>query len=210
MVNLKSFILKEEIKSSHAAKFIDYQDNFHDDVLQDLTDKLTASWKKLAEEFNEVQPSEFRINQVKEKNPDALLGVEFDAKDVPVGVGRFNKPKMALASVKLSHAYTRESRKQMIKKLLAETKSVFEKTIGSNKKAFAIKMNSGNYQTLFHVRQSDDDTIKIQFKTLERDKKNNLYSNEVIKTIFIVGVEHGKENSKSKQFDRVFFIDYTQ
>jgi len=210
MLNLRNFILKEEIKSSHAAKLIDYQDNFHDDILDDLISDLSASWKSLAEELNQTDAPENRVEFVKSKNPDALLGVEFDSKDVPVGLGRFNKPKSSLVSVKISHAYSRETRKRMIKKVLAEAKSVFEKVLSKNKKAFSIKMNSGNYQTLFHVKMSDDETVKLQFKTLERDKKSGAFTDEVIKTIFIVGVEHGKESSKSKQFDRVFFIDYTQ
>lgn len=207
MLNLKSFILNEEIKAAHAVKFLDYQDNFHDDVQEDLITLLSKEWKKSAEKLSSsTTPHEGRVEDMKFKNPEPFLGIEFTNEETQIGVGRFTSPKMSPISVKISHAYTAEQRKILIRNLLSVAKGVFEIIILKNKDAFDIKMASGNHKTLFVVKNdADEQAVKLQFKTSEKNNKS-----EIAKTIFMVGVEHGKEGSKSKHFDRVFFVDFTK
>lgn len=208
-LNLKRFIVKEEIRSSHAVKFLDYQDNFHDDVQEDLVALLSKEWKKLTSKLAETKPHGERAEDMALKNPEAFLGIEFTNAEANVGSGRFSKSKLTSVSVKISHAYSTDQRRVLIKHYLDLAKECFEKIIKKNEDAFAIKMASGNVKILFHAKKSDDETVKLQFKTIDKQKDTNA-KDEVVKTIFMVGVEHGKEGSKTKHYDRVFFIDYTK
>ena len=205
-LNLKNFILDEGIKSSHAVKFIDYQDNFHDDILEDLVKYLSKDWKKSVERRQKEKPDENRTAEILLKNPKAFTSIEFSTKEIPVGLNRFPKPKTSSLSIKISHAYDINDRRSLIRVFLDDAQNVFEKVVHKNEDAFSIKFLSGKHKTLFYVVRGDDSTIKLQFKTFDKDKT----SKEIIKTIFMVGVDHGKENSKTKNYDRIFFIDYTR
>lgn len=208
-LNLKNFIIREEIRSSHAVKFLDYQENFHDDVQEDLVALLSKEWKKLVDKLSTVKPHGERAENMALKNPEAFLGLEFTNAEANVGSGRFSKPKVTSVSVKISHAYSADQRRVLVKQFLDSAKESFEKIINKNEEAFAIKMASGNVKILFHAKKSDDETVKLQFKTIDK-QKDSATKDEVVKTIFMVGVEHGKEGSKSKHYDRIFFIDYTK
>lgn len=207
-LNLKNFILEEGIKSSHAVKYIDYQDNFHDDVQEDIVDALSKQWKKSVEFKQKVKPDPERAEDMSLKNPNAFLGIEFSSKETPIGVGRFPKPKVTSVSVKISHAFNSDTRRILIRGFLDDAQHIFEKIVHKNEDAFSIKFTSGKHKALFHVVRSDDSTVKIQFKTVEKDQNKN--SKEIVKTIFMVGVDHGKEGSKTKHYDRIFFVDYTR
>ncbi len=204
-VNLKNFILQEEIKSSHAAKYIDYQENFHDEILEDLIEDLSKEWKKnVLIRAKKNIPNEEYVKDILLKNSNPFLGIEFSNKEILVGNGRFSRPKSSLISVKISHAYDSITRKSLIKKFLLDAENIFEKIIQKNENAFNIKFLSGKQKTLFHISKTDN-SIKIQFKTHDKNS-----SKELIKTIFMVSVEHGKEGSKSKNYDRIYFLDYTK
>jgi len=205
-LNLKNFILEEGIKSSHAAKYLDYQDNFHDDVLEDLMVALSKQWKKTVEIRSKNLPDKDRAEDMALKNPKAFLGIEYSGAEATVGVGRFPKAKTTSMSVKISHAFSYESRRSLIRGFLDDAQHIFETVVHKNEDAFAIKFTSGKHKTLFHVVRSDDSTVKIQFKTVDKEKG----SKEIVKTIFMVGVDHGKEGSKTKHYDRIFFVDYTR
>lgn len=207
-LNLKNFILEEGIKSSHAVKLIDYQDNFHDDVQEDLIAALSKQWKKSVEHRKNDKPDEERATEISLKNPNAFLGIEFSTKEVSVGLGRFPKAKITSVSVRISYAFNADTRRLLIRGFLNDAQHIFETIVHKNEDAFSIKFESGKHKALFHVVRSDDSTVKIQFKTLEKNKDKN--PKEIVKTIFMVGVEHGKEGSKTKNYDRVFFIDYTR
>jgi hypothetical protein len=206
MANLRTFIINEDMKASHAVKFLSFQDNFHDDVLEDIVAALSKDWKKLVEtKSNSIQAHAEKVDDLVFKNPDAFTGIEFDNKEIQIGAGRFSKTKTAIISVKISYAFTAIQRKALIKDFLYTAKSTFEKILHKNIDAFNVKLVSGSFHNLFNIKVGDDDTVKIQFKT--KDKGTN---EEIVKTIFMVGVEHGKEASKIKHFDRIFFIDYTK
>lgn len=207
-LNLKNFILDEGIKSSHAVKFIDYQDNFHDDVQEDLISALSKAWKKSVDHCKNEKPDSEKAEDMVLKNPKAFLGVDFSTKEMPVGGGRFPKPKITSLSVRISHAFSVDSRRVFIRQFLNDAQDIFERIVHKNEDAFSIKFASGKHKSLFHVVRSDDLTVKIQFRTYDKNSDKN--SKEIIKTIFMVGVDHGKESSKTKNYDRVFFLDYTR
>jgi hypothetical protein len=209
-VNLKKFIVNEEIRSSHAVKYLDYQDNFHDDIKEDLVLLLSKEWKKQAIKFKNFEPNAERKEDMLLKNPDAFVSISFSDNECYVGYTRFNKQMLCPISIKISHAYSKDQRNQITKKFLEIAKSVFNKVIQKNEEAFSIKMASGNIKTLFNVKHLDDQTVKLQFKSIEKKKDETHRPEEVVKTIFMVGVEYGKERTKTKHFDRIFFIDYSK
>jgi len=208
-LNLKNFILSEEIKASHAAKFLDYQDNHHDEIQEELIEELSKEWKKLAEKFNRIsKPDDKRLEDSLLKNPNAFTGIEFSNDEDLVGNDRFIKPKSTLMSVKISLVFTSTERHLLFKHFFDAASKVFEKVIKDNEKAFSITTPSGNIKPVFQVTKHDG-SIKLQFKSTEKDKETGK-NHEVVKTIFMVDIERGKEKSKTKFFDRIFLIDYTK
>jgi len=209
-LNLKNFIVVEEVRASHAAKFLDYQDNHHEEIHEELIALLSKAWKKESEKQNaKTEKNEKRLEDVLLKNPEAFVDIEFDSEEATVGAERFMKSKTAYPSVKISLVYNPAQRKSLSSDYFDLAKEVFNKVVDDNQDAFAITSAAGNVKPVFQVVKSEDNLLKLQFKSTMKDKSTGK-PHETIKTIFMVGVERGKENSKTKFFDRVFFIDYTK
>jgi len=209
-LNLKNFIISEEVRASHAAKFLDYQDNHHEEVHEELIALLSKAWKKEAERQNTKTPKdEKRLEDVLLKNPEAFVDIEFDNEEATVGAERFMKSKTAYPSVKISLVFNPAQRKSLSNIYFSLAKEVFDKVVDDNQDAFAITSSSGNVKPVFQVVKSEDNLLKLQFKSVMKDKSSGK-PHETIKTIFMIGIERGKENSKTKFFDRIFFIDYTR
>ncbi len=201
MTSLKSFIVVEEIKASHAAKYFDYIENHHLDIAEEIGEELEARWGKDVEKISKFEPNEHRLADLQLKNSNAFVGVELDTRSLALQ-NRFSKRLFTSTSVKYSLTYKDADRARIKSMLLQTAIDTFKEVLGRHPGIFGLT-RSEKIKYLFSITH-EDDLVKLLFKTTNENKE------QISKTIFIVGVEHGSLTNGSKPFNRVYLTDYTK
>jgi hypothetical protein len=199
MSKLRSFILTEEARTSHSQHLSHYLETYHTDVDEEVHDEMKRAWVKIVREWRNATPDgdrENTINMLYPKYP--ILGVHATDKAGKVGSATTN------LSVLVSQALSDDDRKKCVEQLLVAAEKAFRKVLADNPKFFEADDNFKVTSAFDAVRNGD--TVRLQYKANHRkDEKNG-----VAKTLFTVGVDPGKLNSKTKHYDRVYLIDNTK
>lgn len=197
--SFSKYVLLQEIKSVHAAKLFDYTEKYHLEIANFLKNDLSKAFNKFINSIDKkIKPDEDILEKyrLEDKNSNAL---SVDITSTKLLSNRFINQKDSTVNLYISHAYDKSDRQYIINNALSIGQTVLENSILKFKQIFHIEKPSGNTESVFNVAYHDNE-VKLQFSSKSGTE-------HTLKTIFIIGVEFGKENSKSKNFDRIFFID---
>lgn len=199
-MSLRKFMITEAIKASHAAKYFEYVENHHLDIFVELGEALEKRWEKdIVDIQKKFQPNEHRLADLTERRTDAFTGIEVDTRHLALHKNRFSTQKFTSTSVKYSLVYDSTDLTKIKNILMASAVEVFKNVLGKHVGIFGLERND-KVKYLFSITH-EDDVIKLMFRTTNENKE------QINKTVFLVGVEHGVLTG-SKPFNRVFFIDY--
>ena len=210
MKSFKNHSLTEQVRASHAAKYMNYEEKYHHKLGMALRDELINNWQADIKRMNDQLDtmikkqhssvaSQDHVNRMKETNPDVKTTYELVDKPESLSSSRWIGSKFVGPSVKIPISIlSTPHRIDAINFLLDAAEGVFHY---ATKKIGKILDLSGedSLPSLFRVVRDHED-VKLQFVSSKG-------GHETAKTIFKVAVEHGRPGSKTKDFDRVFFID---
>jgi hypothetical protein len=206
MSKLKSFILSEEVRASHALKYFNYMEKYHDDIYDIVIDELKKQWVLVKKANKFEMPDDGRVEQLylKSMNPDLSAGL--NGREVTIKSPQFSHPVTSPLSYDISLAFTDVQRKRMIDAALDAAETAFNNVIKDNPAIFAHVDSAEKVRNLFNVVRHDE-TVRLQFKVTHKEGDDR---KELAKTIFTVSVDHGKITSKTKHIDRVYMVDNTK
>lgn len=160
IMSLKSYILTEQLKASHAAKFLEYEKHDHQKITRDLQSKLEKAWNKVASKFKPV-----------ELDAESKLFNAVDVSSKDVAIGRFGNRAVSTLSARVGALYDKNTKRAIKEALLAEAYSVLSAT--------TTLMNQDVPGDPFVISEEDSTgEIRVKFK-----------SGDYSKTIFLVAVE---------------------
>ena len=193
---LKTFIIREELRTSHAARFLTYVDQYHAEVILDLKKNLERAWQKLVGELVERVP----VNQkaAEERllnNPKATLKLELVTTPENITSTRSREASEVSPSVKVPIVYSREERDLIEKNLLQAADEAMQQTTSDWSEIFKYEQR-GRAMPVFKIL-SDHDGVRLQLTVRSGDA-------EEYKTLYAIHTEYAKPGSKLRDFDRVY------
>lgn len=194
MKKFRAFTLQEEVRASHAAKFMNYEEKYHHKLAMEARRNLIEAWKEV---ITPIYVNPDRTAAVLEKNPKASVKLEVIEEPERFSSTRWAGSKLIGPSVKIPAFFPIPDRAAIAKRLLQVSKESLERLV--KRAARILELDNGDLQSLFRV-VADEDDVRLQFVS----SKSGL---ETAKTIFKVALEHGRPNSKTRDFDRVYFVD---
>lgn len=194
MKRFSDFALQEEVRASHAAKFMTYEDQYHHKLAIEARRNLIDAWKQV---IQPISVNQDRVAAVLERNPKACVKLEVAEEPERVSSTRWAGTKLIGPSVKIPACFPIPDRVSIAKKLLASSKETLERLVRQAGKV--LELDGFDLWELLRV-VADDDDVRLQFVSSKGGR-------ETAKTIFKVALEHGRPGSKTRDFDRVFFID---
>ena len=202
MPSLRKFIVTEQVRASHAAKYFDYIENHHLDVMEEISSELKKAWHKDILSFEKkYTPNEHRLADLTLRKSEALTGIELDTRHITLNKNRFSKLTTTQLSIKYSLVYDSTDCQRIKNQLLQTAIDVFKNVLGKHAGIFGLaRVESIKY--LFSISH-EDDVVKLHFKTTDTNKE------QITKTIFLVGIEYGSLTGL-RPFNRVFFSDVTK
>ena len=188
-MSFKSYQILTEIKASHAAKLFDYEANYHSKIAHFLIDSLYKSWNTVIKTSKLKQSQQivddFSIYN-KRVEPFALSKAS-----TKILSSRFASHKISHLSCEISLAFTLSDRKKLIADLLAASIGPLQNAISS--------LDTLANGKIFKITNTDNE-VKLQFVSGKGDT-------EQVKTLFMIAVEHGKSSSRTKNYDKLYFLD---
>lgn len=196
MPGLKNFIISEEVKVSHAERYLSFLDRYHSQVFLDLKNNLAKFWATTAIDLSKKhQVSDDDIQDAVFRNPKATLETTVVSAAERLVTARVREPVEVSPSVKIPFVYSVHERHFLTKKFLEAAATVMEKTASDWKTVFNYE-HKGKLQPWFKIVQ-DSEEIRFQLSM-------GFGVNESFKTLYSVRIEYGKSGSKLKDFDRVY------
>lgn len=200
-MDLKSFLLKEEVKRSHAERYLDFIDHDHPQVIQELKQALTDAWTKQISALTRTYPiSPERAQDALFKNPKALTRLEVINHAEKLAATHSRSVVEVSPSVKIPHIYNREESELIARELVATAVEVFN-TVAENWRAVLNFEKKGQITPWFKIVH-DHHEARFQLATSSA-------TIESYKTLYCVKIEYGKQNSKLRSFDRVYLASIT-
>jgi hypothetical protein len=197
---LKSFIIREELKTSHAERYITYIDRYHEHVFHDLKKKLEEEWESSLKSIIKKYPVHPEVVQdATLKNPKATTEITLSHKAEKLITSRSPTPLEVAPSIKIPLVYSQEERKLVTKALLDVAETAFKDTTTSWGEIFNYE-KSGRIKPWFKI-SGDNEEIRLQLALSESNS-------ESYKTLYAVRMEFGKKNSKLKDFDRLYLVNF--
>lgn len=196
MHGLKNFIINEEVKVSHAARYLGFLDRYHSQVFLDLKHQLEKVWHSSIEGLLKKHPvTDEAIQDMLLRNPKATPELSLTSTAEKLVTARAREPLEVSPSVKVPFVYSTQERHLLTKYILADAKSAMEAVVERWREVFNYE-HKGKLQPWFKILQ-DPDEIRFQLAMGSEP-------NESFKTLYSVRVEYGKTGSKLKDFDRVY------
>jgi hypothetical protein len=196
LTGLKSFILNEEIKVSHAERYLGFLDKYHSQVFHDLKQQLEKNWAAEVAELKKKHPlSAESVQDATFRNPKATTELKLVTSSERLTTSRARGPLEVSPSVKVPFVYTTPERHLLTGKLLGSAKEAMNLLAAGWKEIFNFE-HKGKLQPWFKIVQ-DSDEIRFQLSL-------GTGQSESFKTLYAVRVEYGKTGSKLKDFDRLY------
>lgn len=199
MSSLKSFLITEELKVSHAERYLTYIERYHNEVFQDLKKEIGDSWTKT---LNHVSKSHKVHPESKQdallKNPKATTQTSVSNVPTKIITSRSSTPIEVSPSVKIPLVYSQEEIAMITKEFLTSARDAIEKTVQAWGEIFNYE-KKGRIQPWFKVT-AEHDEVRLQLAI-------STGSQESYKTLYAIRVEYGKRGSKLRDFDRVYLVN---
>lgn len=196
MQGLKNFIINEEVKVSHAERYIGFLDRYHSQVFLDLKNHLEKVWRSTVEDLSKKHPvSDDAIQDALLRNPKATPELKLTTTAEKLVTARVREPLEVSPSAKVPFVYSTQERHLLTKHILNDAKSAMESVADRWREVFNYE-HKGKIQPWFKILV-DPDEIRFQLAM-------GAGSNESFKTLYSVRVEYGKAGSKLKDFDRIY------
>ena len=196
MNGLKNFILSEEVRTSHAERYLGFLDRYHSQVFLDLKHHLEKVWDgTVASLSKKHKVSDEAIQDMLLRNPKATPELALSRQAEKLVTARAREPLEVSPSVKIPFVYSSQERHLLTKHILDAAKAGMEKVADDWKEIFNYE-HKGKLQPWFKIVQ-DPDEVRFQLSMSSGQ-------HEAFKTLYSVRVEYGKAGSKLKDFDRVY------
>lgn len=193
---LRTFIIQEELRESHAERFLTYVDHYHAEVILDLKKNLSEAWEKCITKLKrQFKPNPEAEQAAVLKNPKATLELSLSTSAEKLASPRTRELHEVSPSVKIPIIYSKEERDLICKNLMTVTKEAFEQTVNDWSEIFKYE-KKGRAVPLFKIL-SDHDGVRLQLAVTSGTA-------EEYKTLYAVHVEFAKTSSKLRDFDRVY------
>jgi hypothetical protein len=193
---LKNFIISEEVKVSHAERYLSFIDRYHSQVFLDLKNHLEKVWRSSVESLSKKhRVSDDAIQDALLRNPKATPELDLVSTAEKLVTARAREPLEVSPSVKVPFVYSTQERHLLTKHILDDAKSAMESVAERWREVFNYE-NKGQLQPWFKILQ-DPDEVRFQLAL-------GSGQNESFKTMYSIRVEYGKTGSKLKDFDRVY------
>lgn len=198
-MGLKNFLIQEELKTSHAERYLTYVDRYHDQVFHDVKTKLESQWEKTVKAVLKSHPIRPEVKQeTLLQNPKATTEVSLSHAPEKIVTSRSPTPLEVSPSVKIPLIYSKEERDMITKKILAAAKSAMEDTVSSWGEIFNYEKR-GRVTPWFKIT-TDHEEVRLQLAISADDQ-------ESYKTLYAVRIEYGRKGSKIKDFDRIYLVN---
>lgn len=196
MQGLKNFIINEEVKVSHAERYLGFLDRYHSQVFLDLKDHLEKSWHTSIQALSKKHPvSDEAIQDALLRNPKATPELLLTTTAEKLVTARVREPLEVSPSAKVPFVYSTPERHMLTKHILDDAKNSMEQIADRWREIFNYE-HKGKIQPWFKILQ-DSDEVRFQLAM-------GTGPNESFKTLYSVRVEYGKTGSKLKDFDRIY------
>ena len=200
MQGLKNFIINEEVKVSHAERYLGFLDRYHSQVFLDLKHHLEKTWRSTVENLSKKHPvSDEAIQDALLRNPKATPELTLTPTAEKLVTSRAREPLEVSPSVKVPFVYSTPERHLLTKQILSDAKSAMESVAERWREVFNYE-HKGELQPWFKIFQ-DPDEVRFQLAM-------GTEPNESFKTLYSVRTEYGKTGSKLKDFDRVYLFSH--
>lgn len=198
ILGLRTFILSEEVKVSHAERYLGYVERYHSQVFLDLKRKLETVWGSEVAKLSKLHPiSAEALQDMLLRNPKATTELKLVTTPEKLVTARAREPLEVSPSIKVPFVYATHERHLLTKQILGSTKSAMEDIAESWKEVFNYE-HKGKLTPWFKVL-SDPDEVRFQLSL-------GTGQSESFKTLYTVRVEYGKSSSKLKDFDRIYLV----
>ena len=199
MQGLKNFIINEEVKVSHAERYLGFLDRYHSQVFHALKSHLEKVWKSSIDDLSKKHPvSDDSIQDALLRNPKATPELMLVTTAEKLITARAREPLEVSPSTKVPFVYSVQERHLLTKQILAKAAEAMEEVASNWREVFNYE-HKGKLQPWFKVLK-DADEIRFQLAM-------GAGPNESFKTLYTVRVEYGKTGSKLKDFDRVYLTN---
>lgn len=196
MNGLKNFIISEEVRTSHAERYLGFLDRYHSQVFLDLKHHLEKTWDGAVGSLAKKHKiSDEAMQDMLLRNPKATPELTLARQAEKLVTARAREPLEVSPSVKIPFIYSSQERHLLTKHILDSAKTGMEKVADNWKEIFNYE-HKGKLQPWFKIVQ-DPDEVRFQLSM-------NSGQHEAFKTLYSVRVEYGKAGSKLKDFDRVY------
>jgi len=198
-LGLKTFLIKEELKTSHAERYLTYVDRYHEQVFHDLKTKLEHEWEitlKAILKAHPIRPDVKRDALL--QNPKATTEVTLTHASEKFISSRSPIPLEVSPSIKIPLIYSKEERDMITKKILASAKEVMQDTIDRWGEIFNYE-KKGRVTPWFKI-VADHEEVRLQLAISTGDE-------ESYKTLYAIRIEYGRKSSKIKDFDRIYLVN---
>ena len=196
MQGLKNFIICEEVKISHAERYLGFLERYHSQVFLDLKSHLEKVWRSSIEDLSKKHPvSDEAIQDALLRNAKATPELTLTATAEKLVTARVREPLEVSPSAKVPFVYSTQERHMLTKHILYDAKEAMEHIANSWREVFNFE-HKGKLQPWFKILV-DPDEVRFQLALGHGP-------NESFKTLYSVRVEYGKTGSKLKDFDRIY------
>lgn len=196
MNNLKNFILSEDVRISHAERYLSFLEKYHAQMFLDIKHDIESVWVSTVNKLaNKYQPSDFTIQELILRNPKATTQLEVSSQTLKLSTPRNKDPLDISLSVKLPYVFSQQERSIITKELLKVAEQSLQK-IAHQWKPILNFEHKGKLNPWFKI-VNDSDEVRFQLSITSG-------SQESYKTLYAIRVEYGKFGSKLKDFDRIY------
>ena len=199
-MSLKTFIIQESLHAEHAERFLLFKERYNTQVLLDLKKELEKAWNKEINSLakhHKIKDEDLQLALL--QNTKSTVNLSIEPKDEKIISSRHREAIEVSPSVKIPMLYKREERELITKDLLSSAEDVIKKIIHKWDEIFHVE-KKGRATPWFKITH-DHNEIRLQL--VLSDSGQDMY-----KTLYSVRVEFGKNNSKTKDFDRVYLYAF--
>ena len=186
----RSFILNEQVRVEHAERFLTYLDKYHAEVVLDLQQQLLKDWQAEIKQL---------LKRFPEKKPEDLLyatpALHVEQAQERITSSRHPKLIEVSPSVKIPLTYSLHERSLILRSLFKIAHDTLTQVADRWKEIFTYE-KQGRSISGFKI---DGDDTELRFQMIVSNHEHVGY-----KTLYVIQVDFGKLNSKTKNFDRVY------
>ena len=198
-MGLKNFLINEELKTSHAERYLNYIDRYHEEIFHDLRTQLGNEWEKLTKSILRDHKIRAEVKQeIQLQNPKATTAVTLTHTPEKFISSRSSHPLEVSPSIKVPLLYSKEERDMITRKFLEATKSTIQDLVSGWGEVFNYE-KKGRISPWFKI-EADHEEVRLQLAVSSGD-------HEAYKTLYAVRIEYGRKGSKIRDYDRIYLVN---